>query len=127
MLTTMSNLRPFRLASLRRAPALAGFLLVVFLMRVGIIMACEPHEFTELFGGNTEQMQVAASGEDSDRGQLNDHAASDHCRQCSCHHGVTLSSPPVTFAVVTRSTVTSLEDIPHTDVPPQREIRPPIA
>lgn len=126
MLTTMSNLRPFRLASLRRAPALAGFVLVVFLMRVGIIMACEPHEFAELFGGNTEQVQVAASGEDSDRGQLNDNAASDHCRQCSCHHGVTLSSLPVTFTVVTGSTVTTLEDIPHTNVPPQRELRPPI-
>ena len=122
----MPTFRRFRLASLRRAPALASLLLVVFLMRIGVTMACEPHEFAELFGGETEQVQVAASSDDGDRGQLSDHAASDHCRQCTCHHGVTFSSPPIIFAAMTATTVMSLDDIPRTDVPPQRELRPPI-
>ena len=126
MLTPMSTFRRFRLASLRRAPALAGFMLVVFLVRIGITMACEPHEFAELFGGETEQMLVAASGDDADRSQLSEHAASDHCRQCSCHHGVALSCPPVILAAMTATTVASFDDIPRTDVPPQRELRPPI-
>jgi hypothetical protein len=121
----MSNLRPFRLASLRRASALAGFMLIVFLVRVGITVACEPHEFAELFGGETELTQAVAVGDPGDDGDLSD-PASDHCRQCSCHHGVTLISPPMALAVVKAMAVDVIEYIPRTDVPPERDLRPPI-
>ena len=47
---TMSRSHSFRLASLRRVSAFAGFMLVVFLTRIGIGMACEPHDLAELFG-----------------------------------------------------------------------------
>lgn len=126
MLTTMFILRPFRLASLRRAPALVGFMLIVFLLRVGITIACEPHEFAELFGGETELAHVTTASDDGDSGQLSDHEASDHCRQCSCHHGVTLSAAMIALVVGTDKTVATFDGIPRTDVPPQRELRPPI-
>lgn len=126
MLTKMSILRSFRLASLRRAPALAGFMLVVFLLRVGITIACEPHEFSEMFSGETELAYVTAASDDGDSGQLSEHLASDHCRQCSCHHGVTLSAATIALVVGTEKTLATFASIPSTDVPPQRELRPPI-
>lgn len=126
MLPAMSRRRSFRLASLRRAPGLAGLMLVVFLMRMGITMTCEPHEFAEWFGGAAAKVQTLSSADDTQGEDLSDHGASDHCRQCSCHHGVTLSSPPPTVMVMTTSSVVPLDDIPRTDVPLQRELRPPI-
>ena len=121
----MSKQRPLRLASLRRASALAGFMLIVFLVRVGITVACEPHEFAELFGGGTEVAHAVAGSDPSDDGDLSDHA-SDHCRQCSCHHGVTLASSPLALAVAKAMTVEVFEYHPRADVPPERGLRPPI-
>lgn len=126
MLLTMFRRRSFRLASLRRAPGLAGLMLVVFLIRMGITMTCEPHEFAEWFGGAAAQVQTLSWADDTQGGEPGDHGASDHCRQCSCHHGVTLSSLPPTVVVMTTSSVVPLDDIPRTDVPFQRELRPPI-
>lgn len=121
----MTRLRPFRIASLRRVSALAGFMLIVFLVRVGITVACEPHEFAELFGGETELAQAVAVSDPGDNGDLSDHA-SDHCRQCSCHHGVALASSPMTLVVVKEMAVEVIEYIPRTDVSPERDLRPPI-
>lgn len=126
MLHAMFCRRSFRLASLRRAPGLAGLMLVVFLLRMGIIMTCEPHEIGEWFRGAAAQVQSLALADDAQDGKRNDHGASDHCRQCSCHHGVTLSSLPPIVVVMMTSSVVALDDIPRTDVPLQRELRPPI-
>ena len=100
-------------------------MLIVFLVRVGIAVACEPHEFAELFGGETELAQAVAVSDPGDNGDLSDHV-SDHCRQCSCHHGVALASSPMTLVVVKEMAVEVIEYIPRTDVSPERDLRPPI-
>lgn len=125
MLLLMSRYHPFRLASLRRARSFAGFMLLVFLLRVGITMACEPHEFAELFGGPSTLLQVSATADSGDQGELAGHVA-DHCRQCNCHHGVALPCSLSTTSTLITTTVEAVAIISHANAPPERQLRPPI-
>ena len=122
---SMNRTSSFRLASLRRVSAFAGFMLVVFLARIGIGMACEPHDLAELFGGPSPMALIVAIDEDEGSNPLADHGA-DHCRQCNCHHSVAL--PSISFASHTPSdaTVESQVLIPRIVSPFERHLRPPI-
>lgn len=114
----------FRLARIRRLPLMAAFLLVVFCARIGIGLACEPHEFAELFGGTGTPEWLAADEGRDDR-SVTDHGA-DHCRQCQCHHGVAL--PSQTRPLIPQHAVHLARFIvaPHANAPPERQLRPPI-
>lgn len=121
----MSRPQTFRLAALRRVSVFAGFMLVVFLARIGIAMACEPHDFAELFGDPSPMALIVAVDDSDALDPLADHGP-DHCRQCNCHHGVALpafafSSPKQADAAVAVHTVT-----PHIVTPLERQLRPPI-
>ena len=56
---------PFRLESLRRSTWLAGFLLLVCLMRVGMVMACAPHDIAESLAGGAHAVVAEQVGDDS--------------------------------------------------------------
>jgi len=103
---------------------MAAFLLAVFLTRIAAGLACEPHEFAELFGGGGVTIWVTA---DDDRSDITttEHAA-DHCRQCQCHHG--LASPSASGAPIPgySSQAMSLVVAPHADAPAETQLRPPI-
>ena len=53
------------LESLRRSTWLAGLLLLVCLMRVGMVMACAPHDIAESLAGGAHEVVVAQVGDDS--------------------------------------------------------------
>jgi len=122
---TMSRSHSFRLASLRRASAFAGFMLVVFLMRIGIGMACEPHDLAELFGDPSPMALIVGVDDGAGLDPLADHGA-DHCRQCNCHHSVALPS----FASISPTQADAAVDVrivmPHVVSPHERHLRPPI-
>jgi len=99
-------------------------MLLVFLLRVGITVACEPHEFAELFGGQSTVIQVSVNTGD-DQGELAEHGT-DHCRQCNCHHGVALPALVTAARVLAESAVESMTIAPHANAPPERRLRPPI-
>lgn len=113
-----------RLARLRRLPVMAAFLLAVFLVRVGIGMACEPHEFAELFGGTSPPAAMAAN-DDQGGGTAVDHGP-DHCWQCQCHHGIAMPSATGTLTPSPARLAASFLVVPHADAPPGRQLRPPI-
>ena len=115
----------FRLAALRRMPALAGFMLLVFVMRIGISVSCEPHEFAELFAGDSAHIESVSNLASSTGDQAADHAQ-DHCRQCNCHHGITLPSMKTTSCVSVESTLVAAILVAHANAPPERQLRPPI-
>ena len=85
---------PFRLESLRRSTWLAGFLLLVCLMRVGMVTACAPHDLAESLAGGAHTVAVEAD-DDSTSNDPSTGAAAGHCcdglRQrdrSSCRSGV---------------------------------------
>ena len=53
------------LESLRRSTWLAGFLLLVCLMRVGMVMACAPHDIAESLAGGAHAVVAEQAGDDS--------------------------------------------------------------
>lgn len=115
----------FRLASLRRVSAFAGFMLIVFLARVGIVMGCEPHDLAELFGDSSPLALIVAADDGDDLDSLADHGA-DHCRQCQCHHGVALPSVAFTSLDPANETVGGFVAALHRPTPSERHLRPPI-
>lgn len=121
----MTRIHHFRLATLRRARSFAVFMLLVFMMRVGIAVACEPHEFAELFAGESQLVQMADRHDGIGEEQAAD-PATDHCRQCNCHHGITLPYVPSPVACVVHATAETFAAVEPIDAPPERHLRPPI-
>jgi len=71
-------------------------MLVVYSLRIGIALVCEPHEFAELFGKASMPTLTANDFQTGDPEQVaND--AEDHSRQCSCHHGAPSQKPSCSF------------------------------
>ncbi|HWT14236.1 MAG TPA: hypothetical protein VN581_00520 [Patescibacteria group bacterium] len=114
----------FRLARIRRLPLIAAFLFFVFCTRIGIGLACEPHELAELFGG-ADAPAWLATDEDRDDRSVTDHTA-DHCRQCQCHHGVALPNHTRSLIPGHAVQLARLVVAPHANAPPERHLRPPI-
>lgn len=116
---------PFRLESLRRSTWLAGFLLLVALMRVGMVMACAPHDIAESLAGGAHTVAVQAD----DASTSNDPstgAAAAHCLHCACHFSVTL---PAAIGVTPAPTAQDAQvhcQTPMAGAAPDRELRPPI-
>lgn len=120
----MSRPSALRLASLRRISSMAAFMLLVFLARVGIGLACEPHEFAELFGDASTPAWVAV--DDDHHGGAVDRM-SDHCRQCNCHHGVALPTLTASTPIATAVSPIVLFVATPNSAPSERDLRPPIA
>jgi hypothetical protein len=117
---------PFRLESLRRSTWLAGFLLLVCLMRVGMVMACAPHDIAESMAGGTHAVVAVQVTDDSTSNDPPTSATAEHCLHCACHFSATLPT-----AIGVMSALTSQDTQVHcqtlrSSVAPDRELRPPI-
>ena len=117
---------PFRLESLRRSTWLAGFLLLVCLMRVGMVMACAPHDIAESLAGGAHAVVAAQAGDDSTSNDPSTGAAAGHCLHCACHFSAALPAAIVAMSALTGQDMQVHFQTHRGSVAPDRELRPPI-
>lgn len=118
----MSTRRPaFRLARLRRSAGLAAFALVLFLFRIGMVVACAPSDFAELShaAASVSVVHDAASIDDAQHGD-------GHCLHCSCHQAVALPGGIAGLPAAPAAFVTPVLPLREIIAPPDFELRPPI-
>ena len=124
------RLSPFlSLATLRRSTRLATFALMVFVLRLGIVAACEPNDLAELFSGHAEQHLVVSTLDTSSESAPDalDPNLPGHCLHCGCHFPATL---PIALQAVTITQPHFLlpgASLGPIDAPPGRHLRPPIS
>jgi hypothetical protein len=116
---------PFRLDSLRRSTWLAGFLLLVCLMRVGMVMACAPHDIAESIAGGTHAVAVQAGDDSTSNGSSTD-ASAGHCLHCACHFSAALPAATLAMSALAGQDVQEHFQTHRGSVAPDRELRPPI-
>lgn len=118
---------PFRLESLRRSTWLAGFLLLVCLMRVGMVMACAPLDIAESLAGGAHAVVVAEQmGDDSTSSDPSPGTAAGHCLHCACHFSAALPAAILTMSALTGQDMQVHFQTHRGRVAPDRELRPPI-
>jgi hypothetical protein len=124
MSTTTSM--PFRLESLRRSTWLAGFLLLVALMRVGMVMACAPHDIAESLAGGAHEVVAAQVGDDSTSNDPSPNTGAGHCLHCACHFSAALPATILAMSALTGQDMQVHFQTRLCSVAPDRELRPPI-
>ena len=117
---------PFRLETLRRSTWLAGFLLLVCLMRVGMVMACAPHDIAESLAGGAHEVVAVQAGDDGTSNGPSTGAAAGHCLHCACHFSAALSAATLTMSALTGQDMQVHFQTHRGSVAPDRELRPPI-
>jgi hypothetical protein len=124
----MSTLRAplIRLESLRRSTWLAGFLLLVCLMRVGMVMACAPHDFAESVAGGAHEVAAVQAGGDGTSNDPSTGAAAGDCLHCACHFSAALPAAILSLPALTGQHMQLHFQTPRVSVAPDRELRPPI-
>lgn len=118
------------IARLRASTRLVVMVLLVFLMKVGMVVACSANDFEAAGSDGTSTTSVLAvivddgPSEDSKSPDPVPHAS---CVDCHCHHAAALT--PETASVA--SSVTDAEPaglfVHRRLTSPRRELRPPIA
>jgi hypothetical protein len=116
---------PFRLESLRRSTWLAGLLLLVCLMRVGMGMACAPHDIAESLAGGAHAAAEQV-GDDSTSSEALTGAAAGHCLHCACHFSATLPASIGVMSVRAGEETQVHRQTLRASFAPDRELRPPI-
>jgi hypothetical protein len=117
---------PFRLESLRRSTWLAGLLLLVCLMRVGMVMACAPHDIAESLAGGAHEVVAAQVGDDSTSNDPSPNTGAGHCLHCACHFSAALPAATVALSALTGHDMQVHFQSHRGSVAPDRELRPPI-
>ncbi len=117
---------PFRLEALRRSTWLAGFLLLVCLMRVGMVMACAPHDIAESLAGGAHAVVAVQAGDDSTSSDPLPTGSAGHCLHCACHLSAALPATIVTLSAFTGQDMQVHFQLHRGSVAPDRELRPPI-
>jgi hypothetical protein len=117
---------PLRLESLRRSTWLAGFLLLVCVMRVGMVMACTPHDVAELMAGGAHSIVAAHAGDDSQSNDPSPDSSAGHCLHCACHFSAALPAAIVAVSALTGHDLQVHFKTLRGSVAPDRELRPPI-
>ncbi|MCB1054753.1 MAG: hypothetical protein KDD11_04485 [Acidobacteria bacterium] len=116
------------LSRLRGSTRWAVAALAVFVLRLGMVMACAPGDLSEslAFVADADAAPTAAVVDHGEQDGDQAHATG-HCLHCGCHLPAALPSPSLLAAVIeTDSLLRGLVDAAP-DVPPRRELRPPIA
>ncbi len=116
---------PFRLESLRRSTWLAGFLLLVCLMRVGMVMACAPHDLAESLAGGAHTVAVQADDDGTSNVPATGAAAA-HCLHCACHFSAALPAATLAMSAPASQDMQVQFQTHRGSVAPDRELRPPI-
>jgi hypothetical protein len=117
---------PFRLESLRRTTWLAGFLLLVCLMQVGMVMACVPHDVAESLAGGAHVVVDVQASDDGTSNDPSSNAAAGHCLHCACHLSAALPAASVAPSVLAGQDMQVHIQTHRGSVAPNRELRPPI-
>ena len=117
---------PFRLESLRRSTWLAGFLLLVCLMRVGMVMACAPHDIAESLAGGAHAVIAEQVGDDSSSSDPLPAGGAGHCLHCACHFSAALPAAILTMSALSGQDMQVHFQSHRGSVAPDRELRPPI-
>jgi hypothetical protein len=115
---------PIQLESLRRSTWLAGFLLLVCLMRVGMVTACTPHDIAESMAGGAHAVAAVQVGDDSTSSDPSSGAG--HCLHCACHFSAALSAASVAVPALTGQDTQGQFQTLRASVAPEQELRPPI-
>lgn len=118
------------LARLRASARLAVFVLLVFTLKIGAVVACAMHDFADVRVG-TSGSQVAvmkvlpAAGADVDLTTATlGHAAT--CNHCGCHHAdAVVPVAYMSLAITANAPTVRTAGLPLGDSPPL-ELRPPI-
>jgi hypothetical protein len=124
-MSTVTSL-PLRLESLRRSTWLAGLLLLVCLMRVGMVMACAPHDMAESLAGGAHAVVAMQAGDNSTSDDPSTGGAAGHCLHCACHFSAALPAAIVTVSALTGQDTHVHFQTHRGSVAPDRELRPPI-
>lgn len=119
------------LARLRASTRLAAMVLLLFLLKIGVVVACSSHDLVDsgMSGAAGEATALAFDADlgAGDGGNTSDPLQENGCVDCHCHHAATLlpelrpipwnlaAAEPVGLIVCARSAV------------PRQELRPPIA
>lgn len=117
---------PFRLESLRHSTWLAGFLLLVCLMRVGMVMACAPHDIAESLAGGAHESVAGQVGDDSTSSDPSPNTGAGHCLHCACHFSAALPAAILTMPALSGQDMQVHFQSHRGSVAPERELRPPI-
>jgi hypothetical protein len=123
-MSTMTSM-PLRLESLRRSTWLAGFLLLVCLMRVGMVIACAPHDIAESLAGGAHTVAVQADDDSTSNDPLPPSGAG-HCLHCACHFSAALPATILAMSALTGQDMQVQFQTLLASVAPDRELRPPI-
>lgn len=116
---------PFRLESLRRSTWLAGLLLLVCLMRVGMVMACAPHDIAESLAGGAHAAVAEQVSDDSTSSEPSTNAAAGHCLHCACHFSATVPASIGVMPVLAGEETQLHRQALWASFAPDRELRPP--
>ena len=117
---------PFRLESLRRSTWLAGLLLLVCLMRVGMVVACAPHDIAESLAGGAHAIVDAQTGDDNSSNDPLPTSGAGHCLHCACHFSAALPAAIGVMSALTGQDAQVHFQTLRASIAPDRELRPPI-
>ena len=117
---------PFRVESLRRSTWLAGLLLLVCLMRVGMVMACAPHDIAESLAGGAHAVVAVQADDDSSSNDPLPASGAGHCLHCACHFSAALPAAILAMSALTGQDMQVQFQTLLASVAPDRELRPPI-
>lgn len=118
------------LARLRASVRLAVFVLLVFTLKIGAVVACATHDFADVGvgagGSQAAVMKVLpAAGTDVDLTTTTlGHAAT--CIHCGCYHAAAVVPVAYLFLAVTANALTVRTAGLSSSASPPLELRPPI-
>jgi hypothetical protein len=122
------------IARLRASSRLMAWVLLVFVMKIGMVAACTVHDFQDVSqaGKSALTAQITDADTDAESGTLPDPKTPDPfqhangcCVDCGCHHAGLLPEPlSFAFAAYDAAPITPSESFRWATV--RREMRPPI-
>lgn len=117
---------PIRLKRLSRSTLLAGLLLLVSLMRVGMVMACAPHDIAESLVGGAHAVVATQGIDGSWPDEPSAESVAGHCLHCACHFSAALPATIVALPAAAGQDMQAHLQIRRDGVCPDRDLRPPI-
>ncbi len=118
------------IAQLRASTRLVAWVLLMFVVNIGVVAACTVHDLEDLSqtGKATTTLSVSGAEVSQDTGTDDPIGSNQHrgCTDCSCHHATALLPEPLSMTYPPgRSEPTHAYLHAHQSAP-RRELRPPI-
>lgn len=120
-----SSKSTFTLSRLRRSTAIGLFLLVVFVLRIGMVAACTPNDIAESLSDKASS-SVAAQVDSGTSGDTDPQHVEGHCLHCGCHYAAALAPDMAQVA----ASLPGAAHVPYRDAAVmarvEPDLRPPI-